>query len=292
MFLKENFCKSASKKENIMFSPEHKKIDSIQKDKDYSPFVIKSGCYSSFSNKINSLTERKKKKLSKEIFLPSPNSSKKNKLSDRFIPMNKGINLTEKFNMAAGMDSNSDENLNMENIEQSDQENNIKYNQILKQNFLNEKINTSFLFKSNSNSESENKPFTQKKFFSFKEETKPKNTLLENFINMDLENEENTFEEQRNLELKPYKTLKVPNIRDDFYLNLLDWSVKNDIALGIGDTVQLLNKNQTQKSVLCSYEDDNYASSLIFSNNGDQIAIGNSTGEIDIYDCKYFYLIF
>jgi cell division cycle 20-like protein 1 (cofactor of APC complex) len=32
----------------------------------------------------------------------------------------------------------------------------------------------------------------------------------------------------------PYKVLDAPSLSDDFYLNLVDWSEKNFLAVGLG----------------------------------------------------------
>ena len=80
--------------------------------------------------------------------------------------------------------------------------------------------------------------------------------------------------------------LKAPNLLDDFYLNLLDWSSRNNIAVGLGNSVGLWCTNQTQESILCTYNNisDKYRSSLIWSPSGDHLAVGNSKGQIEIYD--------
>lgn len=37
----------------------------------------------------------------------------------------------------------------------------------------------------------------------------------------------------------PYKVLDAPSLQDDFYLNLLDWSASNVVAVGLGSSVYL-----------------------------------------------------
>jgi cell division cycle 20-like protein 1 (cofactor of APC complex) len=37
----------------------------------------------------------------------------------------------------------------------------------------------------------------------------------------------------RKISKKPYKILDAPNLQDDFYLNLLDWSDNNQIAVAL-----------------------------------------------------------
>ena len=156
---------------SLMSSPEGKGKGFQSSDMfSYSPFVIKNGCSSS-TKAFNFLTEKKRKISNSKIYTPSPNTAKTDKLSDRFIPMNKGINLMEKFNLANRYDE-LDENCNNSNIDNSINENSVKYNEILKQNVLNENTNTPFKINKCLTNQSKNNIKT--KIFTFKSESKPK----------------------------------------------------------------------------------------------------------------------
>ena len=50
-------------------------------------------------------------KNSTNFYTLSPNVIKSEKLSDRFIPFNKGINLMEKFNLTAKFEENNENNI-------------------------------------------------------------------------------------------------------------------------------------------------------------------------------------
>jgi cell division cycle 20-like protein 1 (cofactor of APC complex) len=41
----------------------------------------------------------------------------------------------------------------------------------------------------------------------------------------------------RKISKKPYKILDAPNLQDDFYLNLLDWSDSNHIAVALDSSL-------------------------------------------------------
>jgi cell division cycle 20-like protein 1 (cofactor of APC complex) len=43
----------------------------------------------------------------------------------------------------------------------------------------------------------------------------------------------NTNKKKRNISKQPYKILEAPMLKDDFYLNLIDWSHSNQIAVGL-----------------------------------------------------------
>jgi cell division cycle 20-like protein 1 (cofactor of APC complex) len=44
---------------------------------------------------------------------------------------------------------------------------------------------------------------------------------------------------KRNIQKIPYKILEAPRLKDDFYLNLIDWSQSNQIAVGLQSEVYL-----------------------------------------------------
>ena len=43
----------------------------------------------------------------------------------------------------------------------------------------------------------------------------------------------------RKIKKKPFKILEAPNLQDDFYLNLLDWSDNNQIAVALDSSLYL-----------------------------------------------------
>lgn len=261
---------------------------------EYSPFVIKTGLGFCSDKKQYNLTEKRRRTISNKIYSPLPNTSKSDKLSDRFIPMNKGINLMEKFNLAKRFDIQADENVNQSNIDTTEVENNLKYNLILKQNALNENLNTSLFNQTftGQNISDEGKIF-KSNIFSFRQESKPKQSFFDSLMNRSNQTETATAQILRKINPKPYKVLNAPNLLDDFYLNLLDWSSKNDIAVGLGNTLGLWCTNQTQESILCTYErtPQKYVSSVIWSESGDNLAVGTSQGQVEIYDGKKYIIL-
>ena len=106
----------------------------------YSPYVINTSSSKLVPFSTSQKVDRKISKNSYEKFkFYSPNSAKdinkSERLSDRFIPMNKGINLIEKFNLARRVEV--DENKNPFIPEKNDkeiEETNGVYGRILKDN--------------------------------------------------------------------------------------------------------------------------------------------------------------
>jgi WD40 repeat protein len=104
-------------------------------------------------------------------------------------------------------------------------------------------------------------------------------------------NEINTIINVRKFSNKPYKIVEAPGLLDDFYLNLLDWSNKNDVAVGLDNSLCLYSTSKNQMFNLFSYDSDKYVSSLIWNSEGTEIAVGNSEGLIEIWDGKIIFII-
>ena len=295
--------KSYNDNKNNIYSPYVKRIDisgnKIDSGKDNNN--IQNTCFTSY------------KKITKKFYSPSPNLIKSEKLSDRFIPLNKGINLMEKFNLATKF-KEVDENKIYNDINREETDNKDLYNEILKTNFLNEYNSSSLINKlnivsSNNNNKDIVPTYHKSKIFSWKKENNKKNeNFFYNILNSQKENENilnnNNFDFiQRKISIKPYKELPAPNLMDDFYLNLLDWSSKNLIAVGCTSSVILWNNNKTQSETLFTYDNieqnnnqtneniNKYVSSLIWSEDGEKLAVGNSMGLVELYDINKKTLI-
>lgn len=61
----------------------------------------------------------------------------------------------------------------------------------------------------------------------------------------------------------PYKVLDAPDLQDDFYLNLVDWSSQNVLAVGLGASVYLWNAYTSQVTRLCDFADETDAISSV-----------------------------
>ena len=308
LFMHQNECinKSYDKNNNIkneqnIYSPYVKRIDINGNKLD----IIK-------DNPIINYSFTSNKKVPKKFYTLSPNLIKSEKLSDRFIPLNKGINLMEKFNLTAKFQE-LNENNDYNEPSKDEIDNNDIYNEMLKTNFLNEYNSSSLLNKLNLSKGNSNKelscPYSKTKLFSWKKDKNKKNeNFISNIISAQKENENilnsNNYDSsinQRKINIKPYKELPAPNLIDDFYLNLLDWSQKNQIAVGCSSSVVLWNNNKTQSDTLFTYDnnDENnlqnnevkYVSSLIWSEDGEKLAVGNSYGLVEIYDVNKKELI-
>ncbi|KAH8272833.1 hypothetical protein KR018_002000 [Drosophila ironensis] len=91
----------------------------------------------------------------------------------------------------------------------------------------------------------------------------------------------------RRLSRLPYKILDAPELQDDFYLNLIDWSSENMLAVGLGYSVYLWNAISGQVTRLCDFsQEDNLVTAVRWHSGGRQVAIGTLGGYVSIWDAS------
>ncbi|KAG8095738.1 hypothetical protein GUJ93_ZPchr0013g36266 [Zizania palustris] len=121
----------------------------------------------------------------------------------------------------------------------------------------------------------------------------------------------------RKIPRSPYKVLDAPALQDDFYLNLVDWSSHNVLAVGLGNCVYLWNAcsskvSQSQSSLrilicarrrefvkkfiidvqvtkLCDLGVDDTVCSVGWAQRGTHLAVGTNQGKVQVWDvtrCK------
>lgn len=81
------------------------------------------------------------------------------------------------------------------------------------------------------------------------------------------------------------RTLDAPELLDDYYLNLLDWSSQNVVAVALGNTVYLWHASSGSIEELMQVGDDNGpVTSVGWGPDGKHIAVGLNTGEVQLWD--------
>ena len=70
-------------------------------------------------------------------------------------------------------------------------------------------------------------------------------------ITFKLDKEIENLKSQRIIDPTPYRVLDAPKLRDDFYLNLLDWSSAGPLSIIIGDYVYSYNEHSQSVSKFC-----------------------------------------
>ncbi|XP_018326079.1 fizzy-related protein homolog [Agrilus planipennis] len=83
----------------------------------------------------------------------------------------------------------------------------------------------------------------------------------------------------------PFKVLDAPELQDDFYLNLVDWSIQNVLSVGLGSCVYLWSACTSQVTRLCDLSSDgNAVTSVAWSERGHLVAVGTHHGYVTVWD--------
>ncbi|GJN90721.1 hypothetical protein Rhopal_003735-T1 [Rhodotorula paludigena] len=100
---------------------------------------------------------------------------------------------------------------------------------------------------------------------------------------------------RRRIPTQPDRVLDAPAMLDDYYLNLIDWSSTNLLAIGLAESVYVWNAATGDVTELCQVggsnadssvltEGDEYVCSLKFTEDGSHLAVGLASGPVQIYD--------
>lgn len=95
---------------------------------------------------------------------------------------------------------------------------------------------------------------------------------------------------RRRIAKVPFKVLDAPALQDDFYLNLVDWSSQNILAVGLGSCVYLWSACTSKVTKLCDLaQSEDIVTSVSWAQRGTHLAIGTNRGEVQLWDaikCK------
>ncbi|KAF2770270.1 cell division cycle protein-like protein Cdc20 [Teratosphaeria nubilosa] len=84
----------------------------------------------------------------------------------------------------------------------------------------------------------------------------------------------------------PERVLDAPGLVDDYYLNLLDWSSGNQVAIGLERSVYIWSAESGSVHSLLECPADTYISSVKWSGDGAYVAAGLGTGEVQVWDVE------
>ena len=91
----------------------------------------------------------------------------------------------------------------------------------------------------------------------------------------------------RKISKTPFKVLDAPELQDDYYLNLLDWSSSNILAVGLGTSVYLWNAANSQVNKLYDFQSEgDCVTSVSWSETGTSLCVGTRTGIVSIWDVQ------
>lgn len=91
---------------------------------------------------------------------------------------------------------------------------------------------------------------------------------------------------RRRVQTAPERVLDAPGLVDDYYLNLLDWSSGNQVAIGLERNVYVWSAETGSVNCLLETSPDTYVSSVKWSGDGAYVGVGLGSGEVQIWDVE------
>ncbi|KAI9513543.1 WD40-repeat-containing domain protein, partial [Russula earlei] len=90
----------------------------------------------------------------------------------------------------------------------------------------------------------------------------------------------------RKIATQPERVLDAPGMVDDFYLNLLSWSVLNVVAVALSENTYIWKADTGAVVQMGEAPEGTYVSSVDFSNDGGFLGVGVGTGEVELWDVE------
>ena len=259
---------------------------SIQNQGDYGPFIV--GRSSDQPKQIFSETTNLSRK-SDGLTLNSYSSKTNERLSDRFIPSRASSNLNCQIFEDDDLKNSNRKTANDRNNSNSKEDNILSsYSHLLHSRILGDENYNCEAWDNTIPNAKNFKGYSSKNILKFKSTTKKKNENDENRMSVfgiDTDPISSlSLKNERRISKVPYKVLDAPQLQDDFYLNLVDWSSQNILVVGLANSVYIWSACTSRVTKLCEIQGNETVSSLGWNQRGTSLAVGVSNGETQIWD--------
>ncbi len=91
---------------------------------------------------------------------------------------------------------------------------------------------------------------------------------------------------RRKIPTAPERVLDAPGLVDDYYLNLLDWSCDNNLAVALETAVYIWDATSGTVEQLMECPANNLVTSISWSEDGAYLSIGLNDGNVEIWDVE------
>lgn len=95
----------------------------------------------------------------------------------------------------------------------------------------------------------------------------------------------------RKIPKNPFKVLDAPALKDDFYLNLIDWSADNVLAVGLKECVYLWSACTSKVTLLFKLPENDHVTAVAWMEQGSHLAVGTEKGGVQIWDTEKKQLV-
>jgi cell division cycle 20-like protein 1 (cofactor of APC complex) len=85
---------------------------------------------------------------------------------------------------------------------------------------------------------------------------------------------------QRKIAKIPFKVLDAPALQDDFYLNLVDWSPYNNLAVGLSSCIYIWSASSSKVTKLYDLGPRDCVTSVCWSKRGQHLSVGTNSGVV------------
>lgn len=93
-------------------------------------------------------------------------------------------------------------------------------------------------------------------------------------------------ETDRKIPSAPFKVLDAPNLKDDFYLNVVDWSQSDLLAVGLGSSVFTYGYQKGSIENIVTFAQENQVSAVNWDMNSDMLGVGTVNGTVQLWDAE------
>ncbi|GMP23773.1 hypothetical protein CsSME_00001250 [Camellia sinensis var. sinensis] len=141
----------------------------------------------------------------------------------------------------------------------------------------------------NLNLDSEGRPFKMLVFRGSPKSSRKSLRLVDEMRRSEEEafNHTNNTKQYRNFPKKEARILDAPRLKDDYYLNIMDWGKNNILAIALGSEVYMWNAENSNTQKLFQVDRGNdYPSSVAWSDDAKAVAVGHMCSEIHLWDAE------
>lgn len=133
--------------------------------------------------------------------------------------------------------------------------------------------------------------FKKQNTFTRKLNLKTHSTPLASILDYDiLEATQAPEQLTRKIHSQPYKILDAKDINDDFYLNLVDWSSTNILAVALAQSMYIWNACTSQCQALPLQEEE-MITGVAWNQKGSHLSVGMQSGQVQVWDVNQSKLV-
>jgi cell division cycle protein 20 (cofactor of APC complex) len=115
---------------------------------------------------------------------------------------------------------------------------------------------------------------------------KPHQNSLRCLYTQNVESESLPKKAHRHIPTTSEKVLDAPGMLPDYYLNLLDWSSHNILAVALANSVYLWNATTGEPTPLLTLEESNRVTSVSWIKQGNYLAVGTDDCAVQLWDVE------